>query len=294
MEIPSSPIQHSPSSKRLVASQQSFTARCFVPETLIDYINSRVREELKPASFFIHGVCLLVDISGFTKLSGAFCALGKDGIDGLQRATNGYMGKLVEIIYSFGGDIIKFAGDAIICIFYSKKRLQTLRAKLGPIDGNPGHNDDSEITHLADKLNAESNSFRLSHDQLPLGKGESGSEKSSPSKNAGRLNSNSEDDNSVQFSSQKLSGLHDLRLKLPVSGKETEDMYLEPSDSVLHVAAPTASEIQPEIVLKAIRCAIALRAVETEKLRRDLLRDSGRLRESLGVLNIWPLLAAIV
>eukprot|EP01032_Pedospumella_encystans_P015281 gene15281-17488_t len=89
----------------------------FVPEMLVDYINKRNRNDLEPASFFVHGVCLLVDISGFTKLSGDYCEQGKSGIDSLQLATNGFMGRLVEIIYSFGGDIIKFAGDAIVCVF---------------------------------------------------------------------------------------------------------------------------------------------------------------------------------
>ena len=104
---------------RMLASSR-FPTLCFVPEILVDYIK-QTEQELRPTSFFIHGVCLLVDISGFTKLSGDFCAEGKGGIDGLQLATNGYMGKLVEIIYSFGGDIIKFAGDAIICVFDSRR-----------------------------------------------------------------------------------------------------------------------------------------------------------------------------
>jgi class 3 adenylate cyclase len=98
------------------------TAKCFVPEMLVEFINKNVsagREYVEPTSFFLSGVCLLVDISGFTKLSGDFCGMGKSGIDELQLATNGYMGKLVEIIYSFGGEIIKFAGDAIICVFSS-------------------------------------------------------------------------------------------------------------------------------------------------------------------------------
>ncbi len=98
------------------------TAKCFVPEMLVDYIHKNIRlgkEGLEPASFYINGVCLLVDISGFTKLSGDFCAQGKSGIDELQLVTNGYMGQLVEIIYTFGGEIIKFAGDAIICVFSS-------------------------------------------------------------------------------------------------------------------------------------------------------------------------------
>lgn len=101
-------------------SPSRFTARCFVPEILVDFIRKKLqqgREHLEPGSFFLQGVCLLVDISGFTKLSGEFCDRGKNGIDDLQLATNVYMGQLVEIIYKFGGDIIKFAGDAIICVF---------------------------------------------------------------------------------------------------------------------------------------------------------------------------------
>jgi class 3 adenylate cyclase len=96
------------------------TANCFVPEMLVDFVDKSLqqgKEGIEPTSFFINGVCLLVDISGFTKLSGDFCGMGKSGIDELQLATNGYMGKLVEIIYTFGGEIIKFAGDAIICVF---------------------------------------------------------------------------------------------------------------------------------------------------------------------------------
>jgi hypothetical protein len=101
---------------------QNDTAKCFVPEMLVEFINNNVckgKECIEPISFFLSGVCLLVDISGFTKLSGDFCGLGKSGIDELQLATNGYMGQLVNIIYEFGGEIIKFAGDAIICIFSS-------------------------------------------------------------------------------------------------------------------------------------------------------------------------------
>ena len=96
------------------------TSKRFVPEMLVSLIERNTRkgkEGLEPSSLFLEGVCLLVDISGFTKLSGEFCDMGKSGIDELQLATNGYMAKLVEIIYSCGGDIIKFAGDAIICVF---------------------------------------------------------------------------------------------------------------------------------------------------------------------------------
>ena len=93
----------------------------FVPDILINTIRNEVvqqgKDYMEPFSFFVHGVCLIVDISGFTRLSGEYCSMGKAGLDQLQLATNGYMGKLVEIISQSGGEIIKFAGDAIICLF---------------------------------------------------------------------------------------------------------------------------------------------------------------------------------
>ncbi|KAJ1428844.1 hypothetical protein B484DRAFT_431123 [Ochromonadaceae sp. CCMP2298] len=67
--------------------------QCFVPEMLIEYINELTgqgREALVPSSYFVDGVVLLVDISGFTKLSSSYCDMGKGGIDQLQLATNGY------------------------------------------------------------------------------------------------------------------------------------------------------------------------------------------------------------
>eukprot|EP01038_Epipyxis_sp_PR26KG_P004453 gene4453-6298_t len=95
--------------------------KSFVPEFLINQVITIIkkenREALRPFSCFVEGTILLVDISGFTRLSGEFCARGKAGIDELQQATNVYIGKLVQVVYEYGGDIIKFAGDAIICLF---------------------------------------------------------------------------------------------------------------------------------------------------------------------------------
>ena len=63
------------------------------------------------------GACLLADISGFTKLSASFCKNGSAGLDKLHQATNGLLGNFVRIVYKFHGDVIAFAGDALICVF---------------------------------------------------------------------------------------------------------------------------------------------------------------------------------
>lgn len=109
-------------------------SKSFVPEMLMHYLCYVLKQPtptLKPASFSFPGVCLLCDISGFTRLSGDYCLLGKNGIDGLQKATNGYMGRLVDVIYGYGGDIIKFAGDAIICVFLNKKLKEKVASSGG-------------------------------------------------------------------------------------------------------------------------------------------------------------------
>jgi class 3 adenylate cyclase len=106
--------------------------RSFVPRLLRNYINTRLlngEESLKAASFFFQGACLIVDISGFTALSEGFCDAGKLGIDGLQVCTNGYIGDLVAIVQSHGGDIVKFAGDALICVFCDEKFSPTSRSR---------------------------------------------------------------------------------------------------------------------------------------------------------------------
>jgi class 3 adenylate cyclase len=106
--------------------------RSFVPRLLINHIKSRVldgEENLKATSFFFQGVCLIVDISGFTALSEGFCDAGKLGIDGLQVCTNGYIGDLVAIVQSHGGDIVKFAGDALICVFAEERFTSGTRSK---------------------------------------------------------------------------------------------------------------------------------------------------------------------
>jgi class 3 adenylate cyclase len=86
-------------------------------------------ESLKAVSWFFQGVCLIVDKSGFTALSEGFCDAGKLGIDGLQVCTNGYIGDLVAIVQSHGGDIVKFAGDALICVFADDKLTPTTRSR---------------------------------------------------------------------------------------------------------------------------------------------------------------------
>ncbi len=69
-----------------------------------------------------HGALLFVDISGFTVLSQRL------PVDALRLHINAYFKKILDIIFKYGGDVVKFAGDALFIIW------QTPVSSLGEYD----------------------------------------------------------------------------------------------------------------------------------------------------------------
>lgn len=62
-----------------------------------------------PSAWELDAALLFVDISGFTNL----CT--RLDIDTLQRHINCYFGELIDVVTDFGGDVLRFAGDALYC-----------------------------------------------------------------------------------------------------------------------------------------------------------------------------------
>jgi len=89
----------------------------YLPNILLNSLWNDSRTGEATCSLQFEGVCMLADISGFTKLSGMCCEEGTGGLDRLHSACSGYLGKFVQTVYSFRGDVISFAGDAIIVVF---------------------------------------------------------------------------------------------------------------------------------------------------------------------------------
>ena len=73
-------------------------------------IESPVAEELQAAILF-------ADISGFTRLTERLAERGPAGVESLARILNEYFGQLIDIIHEYGGDVVKFAGDAVIAVW---------------------------------------------------------------------------------------------------------------------------------------------------------------------------------
>lgn len=62
-------------------------------------------------------VCLFADISGFTNVSEACAKKGVRGNEELAFCINRYMEGMVKHLGKYGGDIIKFVGDAMIVMW---------------------------------------------------------------------------------------------------------------------------------------------------------------------------------
>lgn len=63
------------------------------------------------------GAVLVADISGFTTLTEQLTKKGPGGIELLTKCINSYFDLIIGTVKAHGGDVIKFAGDAIICLF---------------------------------------------------------------------------------------------------------------------------------------------------------------------------------
>lgn len=57
---------------------------------------------------------LFADISGFTSITERLAQQGSAGVEELSYHLNAYFGQLINLISSHGGDVIKFAGDALL------------------------------------------------------------------------------------------------------------------------------------------------------------------------------------
>ena len=73
----------------------------------------------RPLPFRIttQAVLMFLDISGFTALCEKYSQAAKTGTEQLTKTLNGYMSALVSEIISYDGDILKFAGDAILSMW---------------------------------------------------------------------------------------------------------------------------------------------------------------------------------
>ncbi|XP_014673338.1 PREDICTED: adenylate cyclase type 10-like [Priapulus caudatus] len=78
-----------------------------------------LRDQNQPMPFRkeFSGILMFADVSGFTSLTEKYSANAKSGADQLTKTLNEYIGAICEGIITADGDILKFAGDAILAVW---------------------------------------------------------------------------------------------------------------------------------------------------------------------------------
>lgn len=89
----------------------------YLPSMIVRHLKDHDTTELPPSRQTYTTVCMFADVSGFTALSEAMAKYGPEGAEYLAKHLNSYFGQMVKIIASEGGDIFKFAGDAMIILW---------------------------------------------------------------------------------------------------------------------------------------------------------------------------------
>lgn len=91
--------------------------RSFIPQQIYGQYEGKLASEMKPVSQRALHVVMFADISGFTKLTKRCNEQGSAGIDMLFLSLNDFLTKIIDQIYANEGDVVKIAGDCLICSF---------------------------------------------------------------------------------------------------------------------------------------------------------------------------------
>jgi class 3 adenylate cyclase/tetratricopeptide (TPR) repeat protein len=89
----------------------------FVPKLIQNRIIADPSPIESPVAEEVQAAMLFADISGFTLLTERLAEKGPTGVETLARILNEYFGQLIDIIHNYGGDVVKFAGDAVIAVW---------------------------------------------------------------------------------------------------------------------------------------------------------------------------------
>ena len=89
----------------------------YVPHWVLRHLDDPTAPARSGRKYSFEAAVLWADIVGSTPLAEQLTGEGPQGIEALNEVLNAVLGPLVEIAYAFGGDVLHFVGDAIVCIW---------------------------------------------------------------------------------------------------------------------------------------------------------------------------------
>ena len=95
------------------------TLASYIPKIILRHLSNHPGGVAEPFSETHEAATLFADISGFTPLTERLAQSGPAGAERLADILNNYFGKLINLVNDYGGDVVKFAGDALLAIWPS-------------------------------------------------------------------------------------------------------------------------------------------------------------------------------
>jgi class 3 adenylate cyclase len=102
------------------------TMSTYVPRLILRDLQVDAAPPSGPTKVSFPGAVLFIDISGFTALNARLSKLGPAGPEQVSTHLNRYFGQLIDAVHQHGGDVLKFAGDALICLFGTPEKTEPL------------------------------------------------------------------------------------------------------------------------------------------------------------------------
>jgi class 3 adenylate cyclase/tetratricopeptide (TPR) repeat protein len=101
----------------------------YVPALASRRLVGRQEPLCEPEGEQLAAAVLFADISGFTALTERLAGTGPSGVEELTELLNGCFGDLVQLVADHGGDVVKFAGDALLGLWPADEDLPALTAQ---------------------------------------------------------------------------------------------------------------------------------------------------------------------
>lgn len=131
-----------------------FILRPFVSDIVFQSLVSRRRYKKSSSSFrsyqSLHAAVLFVDLSGYSALTAAVLQQG-GAAHVLHNIVNQYLTVLLQIVQEYGGDVVKFAGDAVLIVFDGTTTASTTGSIRRPHDDSEDRRETFPTTTIAER-----------------------------------------------------------------------------------------------------------------------------------------------
>ncbi|KAJ3108066.1 hypothetical protein HDU97_002301 [Phlyctochytrium planicorne] len=113
------------------------------------------------------GAVILIDISGYSKLTSALASYGKISSELVTINVRTFLNQIIEVVVRYGGDVVRFLGDALLVVFREREQSLTprtidnaLRCCLDVMIHHPSHT--VKIASLSHVVSAPQAGLKLS------------------------------------------------------------------------------------------------------------------------------------